>query len=83
MKAPKWTAEAPTEPGLYWYALIDSDGALHHQKVCEHRGEMCVINTDAPVRVEQMHRVWAGPLRSPEGERVAFVDRLKGDKTDG
>jgi hypothetical protein len=90
---PEWTAEAPTEPGLYWFALIGSWGALRHCVVMRatkithelydylEEGDLYVFATEKPTPVIQMHRVWAGPLRSPKEERVAYEDR-KGEKHD-
>lgn len=80
MSAPEWTAEPPTEPGLYWYAMIDSHGTRRHCVV--HRatkttheiwsyleeGDLYVTGEEKPVPVKQMHRVWAGPLLHPTGE---------------
>lgn len=71
--APSWSSDPPTEPGLYWFALIDSEGARRFCHVFEHRGAMCVITDGSPVPVAQMHRVWAGPLRPPDG-RAAWDD---------
>jgi len=77
---PEWTAEAPTEPGLYWFSLLDSDGALRFCKVFEYDGEMCVITESSPVRVAQMHRVWAGPLRHPVGTAAHSSSTDQGGK---
>lgn len=65
---PEWTADPPTEPGLYWFALLSSRSVRRHARVFRHRGEMRVDADGGPARVDLMHRVWAGPLREPVGE---------------
>lgn len=92
MKESEWTAEAPTEPGLYWFALIDSEGTRRHCVVMRatkithelydylEEGDLYVFAIEKPVPVVQMHRVWAGPLRHPVGT-AAYKDR-KGEKHD-
>ena len=77
---PQWTSKPPTEPGLYWFSLIDSDGTRRHCVVMKatkithelydylKEGDLYVFVTEKPTPVVQMHRVWAGPLLSPVGE---------------
>ena len=89
---PEWTAEAPTEPGLYWFALIDSEGTRRHCVVMRatkithelydylEEGDLYVFSMENPTPVIQMHRVWAGPLLHPVG-KAAYKDR-KGEKHD-
>lgn len=77
---PTWTADPPTKPGLYWFALIDSDGTRRHCVVIEagpmvnvvfenlQPGDLYVFTGEKPTKVDGMHRVWAGPLLAPAGE---------------
>ncbi len=79
MEAPEWTAQPPTEPGLYWFAMIDSGGIRRHCVVMQatkithelydyiEEGDLYVFAIEKPTPVIQMHRVWAGPLPHPVG----------------
>lgn len=71
----KWTNKAPTEPGLYWFALLDSDGARRHCEVSiaefgKHKGKPCILGEDGYHLASIPHRVWCGPLKPPSGEAV-------------
>lgn len=70
---PRWTAEPPSEPGLYWFALIDSKGMTRHCRVYDADGVLVITTDGGPCPVAQMHRVWAGPLREPVGEATHDV----------
>lgn len=84
-QAPQWTCEAPTEPGLYWYAMIDSEGVRRHCQVFiaefgKHKGKACIIANswdggqgNHPASIP--HRVWAGPLCEPIGW-ASHADRV-------
>ena len=74
----QWTNKPPTKPGLYWYAMIDSDGVRRHCEVFiaefgKHKGKACIIANSwdggqgsRPVSIP--HRVWCGPLSPPTGK---------------
>ena len=71
---PQWFAHPPTEPGLYWFALLKS-GDRHPPRFClvvELDGKLVLGHSgydDAGYQdVTVMHRVWAGPLLFPTGE---------------
>ena len=65
---PEWTAEPPSEPGLYWFAPLDSKGVRRHCEVHEVDGRMCVYPDGGAIPLAFMRGVWAGPLREPTGE---------------
>ena len=83
MNVPEWTAEAPTEPGLYWFCLIESEASCtppRHCSVVEDAQGRLVLGVrneiwERPIPADVPHRVWAGPLRFPVGKAV-FTDRL-------
>ena len=83
---PEWTHEAPTEPGLYWYAMIESSYQLRTCRVHDVDGVMVVYGADGHIPAAQAHRVWAGPLREPVGH-AAYEDRAaerhRGGGSDG
>jgi len=61
---PEWTVDPPIEPGLYWYAIIDSQNSTPRSvEVTEFMGRMCVGCRP----IVEFKRVWAGPLREPVG----------------
>lgn len=76
-EAPRWTSKPPSEPGLYWYALIDSRRVRRTCEVFvwhdtlgrfpELDGKL-VVQNEKPIPVTKPHRVWAGPLLEPIGE---------------
>lgn len=76
---PRWTNKAPTEPGLYWFSLIDSSGVRRHCEVCEIDGILCMatrnLDESKNLPVTRPHRVWAGPLKPPVGEAAFSVTR--------
>ncbi len=73
-RTPRWTATPPTEPGLYWYALLSSKHPRRKCEVYSLNGKLMVAGEDdAPIPVEQPLRVWAGPLLAPTGvSRIGY-----------
>ncbi len=74
-----WTSEPPTKPGLYWYALIDSDGMRRHCEVFipdfgEHTGKLCIMGGEGNHLASIPHRVWSGPLDPPSGHATWHGD---------
>lgn len=63
-----WTNKPPTEPGLYWYALIDSTYVRRHCEVFMHRRKACINTVAGPMPASGPHRVWCGPLPPPSGK---------------
>ena len=64
---PRWTAEAPTEPGWYWWRNPDYPPSVESpwmRLVRSHRG---VVVCDEPFTrdVKVMGGEWAGPLCPP------------------
>ena len=71
----KWTSKPPTKPGLYWFALLDSDGVRRHCEVFlaefgKYKGKACIWGGDGGVHhlASIPHRVWCGPLAPPTGK---------------
>ena len=77
MSETEWTSDPPIVPGLYWYALIGSEGVRRHTEVYipefgKHKGHCCIVGGSwdagsAAMLASRPHRVWCGPLRPPTG----------------
>lgn len=66
-----WSTDPPTEPGLYWFKLIDSDSLLRFCRVLRNIDGKLVLGSrnydeEKFISLDDLHRVWAGPLREPE-----------------
>ncbi len=65
-----WTAEPPTEPGLYWYS---SDGQVSPVYIRFFEERLCAMDLtrgiEGPLDIKAPG-MWWGPLESPEAARA-------------